>query len=75
MQISLDLHTATDSQLRSAACAIAEEITNRLNLRYDMDRDVWVKADSLLRQRKVPPDAAKTPASFAPLSAERRSID
>jgi hypothetical protein len=51
MQISLDLHTATDSELRSAACAIAEEITKRLRLRYDMDRDVWVKADSL-----TPPD-------------------
>jgi hypothetical protein len=51
MQISLDLRAATDSELRSAACAIAEEITNRLRLHYDMDRDVWVKADSL-----TPPD-------------------
>jgi hypothetical protein len=75
MQISLDLHTATDSELQSAACAIAEEITNRLNVRYDMDRDVWVRADSLLPQRKVPPGAAKTPAIFAPLSATRGSID
>jgi hypothetical protein len=51
MQISLDLHTATDNELRSAAGAIAEEITKRLRLRYDMDRDVWGKADSL-----TPPD-------------------
>ena len=49
MQISLDLHTATDSDLQNAACAIAEEITKRLRLRYDMDRDF--KADSL-----TPPD-------------------
>jgi hypothetical protein len=46
MQISLDLDTATDSQLRSAACAIAEEITNRLSLRYDMDSDLWVKLEA-----------------------------
>jgi hypothetical protein len=46
MQISLDLDTATDGQLRSAACAIAEEITNRLSLRYDMDSDLWVKPEA-----------------------------
>jgi hypothetical protein len=61
MQISLDLHTATDSELRSAACAIAEEITNRLNVRYDMDRDVWVRADSLLPQRKASGVSQKRP--------------
>jgi hypothetical protein len=43
MQISLNLDTATDCQIRSAACAIAEEITNRVSLRYDMDSDLWVK--------------------------------
>jgi hypothetical protein len=46
MQIHLDLDTATNSQLQSAACAIAEEITNRLRLLYDMDMDLWVKEEN-----------------------------
>jgi hypothetical protein len=46
MQISLDLHNRDGQRASICAGAIAEEITNRLRLRYDMTRDVWVKADS-----------------------------
>jgi hypothetical protein len=62
MQIILDLDTATNSQLQSAACAIAEEITNRVSLRFDRASDVWVKEHAATAESLTTPDS--TPAGF-----------